>query len=330
MKALCVNADRKLELREIPEPTAAPAGHLMIELDSSAINHGDTFFLTSAGPLSLPPRRHDVWGASGAGRVIALGDGAPTRYLGRQVALYRSLTHTPDMLGIWSEKVIVPPNACVTLPDAVRARDYCGSLVNAITAYAFLEEVRDGGHKGVIVTAGSAATGRALLALAAARGMPALFLARSTEARDELLRLGAEHALSTADENFDTDFSELSQSLSATAIFDGVGGALASRLAPLVPQNATLYFFGFLGGPTPVSVPAVLFMSKNLTMKRFSNFESATVKDPTRLALALHDIEGLIADPLFRTNIGGEFDFVDIEAALRYAPAGGAKAVLVS
>ncbi|HEY0281118.1 MAG TPA: hypothetical protein VGC27_00655, partial [Rhizomicrobium sp.] len=44
---------------------------------------------------------------------------------------------------------------------------------------------------------------------------------------------------------------------------------------------------GFLGGPTPVSVQTVLFMSKTLTMKRFSNFESATVKDPTRLASAL-------------------------------------------
>jgi NADPH:quinone reductase-like Zn-dependent oxidoreductase len=330
MKALCVNAERKLELREILEPAAAPAEHLLIELDSSAINHGDKFFLTSPGLLSLPSRRYDVYGASGAGRVIALGDGAPTRYLGRQVALYRSLNNTPDMLGLWSEKVIVPPTACVILPDAVRARDYCGSLVNAITACAFLEQVRDEGHKGVIVTAGNAGTGRALLALALARGVPALFLARSTEAREELLRLGAKHALSTADENFDRDFTALSQSLNATAIFDGVGGALVSRLVPLVPRNAAFYFFGFLGGPTPVSVQTVLFMSMNLTMKRFSNFESATVKDPTRLVSALRDIEGLIADPLFRTNIGREFGFEDIEEALRYTSAGGAKAVLVS
>lgn len=330
MKALCVNAERKLERCDIPEPAGAPAGHLLIELDASAINHGDTFFLSHTGSLSLPPRRHHVWGASGAGRVTALGDGVPKHYLGRQVAIYRSLVHTPDMLGLWSEQVIVPPNACVILPDAVAARDYCGSLVNAITAFAFLEQVREAGHEAVVVTAGSAGTGRALLALAQAKGIPALLLARSAEARGELLKLGARHVLSTADENFDRDFASLSQSLKATAIFDGVGGELASRLAPLVPHHSNFYFFGFLGGSAPVSIPAMLFMSRHLTMQRFSNFESATVKDPTRLAAALRNIETLIANPLFRTRIGQAFDFENIEAALRYRSVGGAKAVLVA
>lgn len=329
MKALAVTHERKLELRDIAEPSSAPAGHLLVELDASAINHGDKTFLARPDLMSMPRRREDVWGASGAGRVLAVGEGAPERYLGRQVALYRSLSQTPETLGLWSAKAIVKPSACVILPDAVRARDYAGSLVNVFTAYAFLEMARDAGHKGVVATLGNSGTGHALLALAKARATPALFLARSAAARDALLKLGAEYVLDTSAEGFEAEFSTLSERLQATAVFDGVGGALISRLAPVVPMNSTFYLFGFLGGPTPISIPSVLFMTRNLTMKRFSNFASPTATDPKRLAAALLDLESLIADPLFRTPIGREFSFGQIEAALRYDGPGGAKAVLV-
>ena len=64
-------------------------------------------------------------------------------------------------------------------------------------------------------------------------------------------------------------------------------------------------------------------------MKRFSNFESATAKDPARLAAALLDLEAVIEDQLFRTSIGREFRFEDFAAAMEFS-AGGAKAVLVA
>jgi NADPH:quinone reductase len=329
MQALAVNTQRKLELRDIAEPTSAPVGHLLVEIEFAAINHGDKTFLALPNLMSMPRRREDVWGASAAGRVIAVGAGAPERYLGRKVALYRSLSRTPETLGLWSQKAIVEPNACVILPDEVRARDYSGSLVNAITAYAFLDAARDEGHTGVIATLGPSGTGRALLALARARGVPALFLARSTAARAALLELGAEHALDTSAPGFEAEFAALSERLQATAVFDGVGGALIGRLAPLVAANSTFYLYGFLGGPTPIAIPSVLFMMKNLTLKRFSNFASPTATDPARLATALRDLEGLIGDPLFRTSIGREFGFAEIEAALAYEEPGGVKAVLV-
>jgi NADPH:quinone reductase-like Zn-dependent oxidoreductase len=330
MKALCVNPDRTLELRDIPEPAEAPAGHLLVELDSAAINPGDKTFLARPDLMSMPARRYDVWGASGSGRVISLGEGAPARYLGRHVALYRSLNRSPETLGLWSQKAIVAPSACLLLPDTVRARDYCGSLVNVFTAYAFLEEARAQGHAGVVATAGNSATGRALLALARARGITALLLARTPQARDDLLRNGAEHALTTSEADFDRAFAELSACLRTTAIFEGVGGDLVGRLAPLAPFGSTFFFYGFLAGPKPVSLPSAVFMAKDLTMKRFSNFESATAKDPERLAAALGDLESLIEDPLFRTQIGREFRFEQFEEAMAYQQAGGAKAVLVA
>jgi len=331
MRAICVTPGRELEVRDIPTPTAAAPGHVLIDVEASAINHGDKTFLrmpTAAGN-ALPMGQNDVWGASGAGRVIALGAGVPAEYKDSQVAIYRSLSRSPQSLGLWCERAHVPYTTCLILPEDVRARDYCGSLVNVITAYAFLEEIVEAGHKGVIVTAGNSATGHALAALARSRKLPAIFLVRTEAARETLGRLGAEHVIVTR-EGFTDTLGALSAKLGTTAVFDGVGGDLLTSIVPVLPMNSTVYFYGFLGGAVPVSIQSVLIMMKNLTLKRFSNFESRTVKDHDRLVSALKAFEGVIHDPVFRTRIGQEFPLDQIERAMAYEALKGEKAVLLA
>jgi NADPH:quinone reductase-like Zn-dependent oxidoreductase len=111
--------------------------------------------------------------------VVAVGAGVPAEYTGKQVVVYRSLGRSPESIGLWCERAQVPSSACLILSEHVRARDYSGSLVNVMTAYAFLEEIAEAGHKGVIVTAGNSATGHALAALARSRKLPAIFLVRT-------------------------------------------------------------------------------------------------------------------------------------------------------
>ena len=71
-------------------------------------------------------------------------------------------------------------------------------------------------------------------------------------------------------------------------------------------------------------------MAKNLTLRRFANLESATVKEPQQLAAAVKDIEGLIDDPLFRTRIGRQFRFDQVDEAMAYEPVSGSRAILVA
>lgn len=331
MKALCVTPTRDLEVRDLPTPVEPAPGHVIVAMDASAINHGDKTFLRlpNAAGNALALGRHDVWGASGAGRVVAVGAGAPAEYAGRQVAIYRSLDRSPESVGLWCERAHVPATACLILPEHVQARDYSGSLVNVMTAYAFLEEIADAGHRGVIVTAGNSATGRALARLAQHRALPAIFLVRNEAARDALRNAGAQHVIVTAPGFADT-LGPLTAELGATAVFDGVGGDLLTAIAPVLPLNSTVYIYGFLGAGAPVSLPSVLFMAKNLTIRRFSNFESRTVKDLERLRAALKALAAVIDDPLFTTHIGATFRYDQIEQAMAYAPPNGAKAILVA
>lgn len=331
MQAICVTPDRNLEVKDIPAPDQVAAGHVLIDMQASAINHGDKTFLKMpmAAGNTVTARRHDVWGASGAGSVVATGAGVPAHYAGRQVAIYRSLGRTPESVGLWCDTAQVPYTSCLILPEHLDAKDYSGSLVNVMTAYAFLEEILEAGHKGVIVTAGGSATGLALASLTRRRNIPAIFLARSAAAAAALHDVGVEHVIVT-DEGYTEQLGALATQLGTTAVFDGVGGALPGQIAACLPINSTIYFYGFLGGNTAFSMTSVLFMMKNLRMQRFSNFESNTVTDPARLIAALTALQDIIADPLFRTRIGKEFSYDQIELAMDYQSEQGGKAVLVA
>ncbi len=331
MKAICVKADRTLEVRDVPTPIGPPPGHLIAEISGAAINHGDKSFLTNPGAAASRAldRAYDVWGASAAGIVLAVGEDLPAELVGRGVAIYRSLGKSAQTLGLWSEQVLVERTSCVVLPKSASARDYSGSLVNVISAYAFLEQIAVEGHKGVIVTAGTSATGLAMVALARRRGVPAIFLARSEVAAAKLRSQGGKHVLVTSDKDFESNLGKLAAELGTTAVFDGVGGELTSRIAPTLPMYSAIYFYGFLGAAAPVTISSRLIMAKNLVLKRFSNFASETVADPQRLAAAITYLEGVIDDPLFHTRIGKEFAFDQIDAAMAYEATPGAKAVLV-
>ncbi len=329
MRAICVTAERGLEVRDVPEPRDPPPRHLVVRIEAAAINHGDKTFLRrpeTAGP-ALARSRHDVWGASAAGMVVAAGPGVPDGYVGRRVAIYRSIARGPDTVGLWCETAQVPFTACLRLPDGANARDHSGSLVNIVTAYAFLETATAEDHRAVVATAGSSATGHALAALARRRGMAALILVRSAAGKAELERHGIEDVLIVDGETALETFCSRATALDATAVFDGVGGGSLSRLLPHLPQGSTVYAYGFLAGPEAVSFPSALLMAKDLTLKRFSNFGTPTVRDPRALERSFHALEAEAGDPLFFTRVGQTFGLEEVEAAMAYEASPGAKAV---
>ncbi|MFP3606717.1 Zn-dependent oxidoreductase [Paraburkholderia sp. SIMBA_053] len=331
MKAICVTAERNLEIRDVPFPEAPPSpGHVFVDIDSATITHGDKFFLTRPLPGgSAPSAGPAVYGANASGRVTAIGNGVPTEYLGRQVAIYKSLARSPDSLGVWCEMAQLPYSTCLMLPDELRARDYCGSFANVLTVYAFLSEIRAAGHKGIVVTAGTSATGLIAASLTQRFALSAIFLVRSAQAGERLMRHGVKHVLVTTESHFENELCRKAAELEATAVFDGVGGDLLSRTVPNLPIDSTIYVYGFLGAASPASFSTMLLMGRNLTIRRFSNLESLTVKNPAQLAAASKAIEGLIHDPLFRTNIGKEFRFDEIDDAMSYETSPGRRAILV-
>ncbi len=233
-------------------------------------------------------------------------------------------------MGLWSEQTLVPYTSCLSLPNHVAAQHCAGSLVNVITAYAFLKQVVVEGHKGIMVTAAKSATGLALAALARRMDIPATFLIRPEESRNELQELGVQNAVDTSAEDFEKSFGVLADQLSATSVFDPVAGELTGRIAPHLPTNSVMSIYGLLSGFAPISIAPGLFLMKNLSIWRFSNFDSATVQDKTKLTEALRYLHKIIEDAMFRTKPGKTFGFHEIADAMTYESTREAKAVLLT
>lgn len=328
MKAICLTTENKVKLQEVPKPQKAKQGHLLIKMVACGINAGDIAFIAGNFPKgSIPVSQYDIRGVSGVGIVIEVGEGVLPKYMGMKVAIYRSLKFDESIIGTWCEIAHIHYQHCVLLPDTVNMEDYSGSLVNIITPYAFLQQITEEGHRGIICTAGNSATGIAMLGICIANNFPIISLVRTQDGKKELEMLGAKNILVQTDDDFKQQLKELAQQLATTAVFDGVGGEILNRIIDVLPFNSTIYSYGYLGGATQLTLHTSLLM-KGITIKGFGNFRTKTVQNPQLLEKALNDISEIIEMPHFKTKIGKKFKFDDINEALVFSSITGGKAVL--
>lgn len=328
MKAIILNSANNIELKNVPVPEMATTNHLIIKMQACGINSGDKLFIACAFPRGIPLSKYNIAGVSGVGKVVEAGPGVPTYYINKNVIIYRSLRQSDEAMGTWSEYAHLHYLNCAVLPDNVSPELYAGSLVNIITPYAFLKQAEEDGHKAVICTAGNSATGIALLGLCHWYNVPIISIVRTEKGKKELEILGAKNVFAQNEVNFKQQFQQAAESLSATVVFDGVGGATLSKIIDTVPFNTTICCYGFIDKETPFSFHTTSLM-RGIIIRGFSNFRTATVQDPALLETAFQDISSIIDQPYFRTKTGERFSFEEVNDAIQFSAADGGKAILV-
>jgi len=327
MKAV-VLWDDALTVQNVKKTIKAEPGHVIIKMDSSAINSGDKFFLRVTPMPGSPKSLYEIRGVSGTGKVLQTGDGVPEEYLGKNVAFYRQLKYSETLVGAWSEYSHVHFLACAILPDDANPEEYSGSIVNIITPLAFLKQIMTEGHKGIISTAGNSATGIAMLGICLNYNFPLISIVRNEKGRAELEALGAKNIVVQADPDFNTQLTDIAQSLNATAVFEGVGGELLSRILPLLPRNSNIYTYGYVGGPASLTFHTSILTMKDITIRPFSNYNTDTVRNVDTLEAAMKEISGFIHLPHFKTKTGKRFRLEEINVALAYVGENGKKPIL--
>lgn len=95
-------------------------------------------------------------------------------------------------------------------------------------------------------------------------------LVRSPAAKAELERYGIKDEVVIDERTNMEAVGERAVALKANGVFDGIGGGELSRLLPHVPQQSTVYAYGFLTGLEPVHFPSILLVGKDLTLRRWS------------------------------------------------------------
>ena len=231
-----VGGPEVLALRSEPDPEPA-AGELIVEGAFTGVNFADV--AARVGVYPGAPRPPIVLGFETSGRVLAIGQGV-TRYRpgDRVVAVSR--------FGAQTDRLRVPEDHVVPLPNNVALETAAAVPVNYITAYHMLEHVgrlRPGGRVLVHMAAG----GVGLAAIQLARRIPGveIFATASASKLGVLADAGVDHPIDYRRLDYVAEVRRLTRNAGVDLVLDALGGRDWSRGYDLLAPCGQLVVFGW-------------------------------------------------------------------------------------
>jgi NADPH2:quinone reductase len=219
-----------LELRDEPSPEPAP-GELLVDVAVAGVNYRDVYERNGQYPTQPPL----VAGIEGAGRVAALGEGVSGFSVGDRVAW-------SNAQGSYAERVVVPAERAVPVPDGIDDELACAALLQGMTAHYLTHStypVQAGDE--ALVHAAAGGVGRLLVQLARMRG--ARVTATTSGGQKAALARSA-----GADETI--GYEEVPDGRFAV-VYDGVGAATFDRSLAALRPRGMLVLYGAASGPVP-------------------------------------------------------------------------------
>ena len=249
-------------LRVADLPTPQPTrGEVLIEVAATPINPSDLAFLD--GNYSPRPPVPAYPGLEGSGTVVRAGPGIMGRYLtGKRVAFVAG----GGGGGAWAEYVKVPSRLALPLDGDVTLEAGAMSVVNPMTALAFLEIAHSGNHRSVLNTGAAGALGQMVDRLLTSAGIRVINIVRRPAQVDELTRHGANLVLDTSSPDFDAELHFVCKQEGARLAFDAVAGEQTGRLLAAMPGEATVIVYGGLSEqPVRAEIGDLIFEGKTVT-----------------------------------------------------------------
>ncbi|MFQ6192677.1 quinone oxidoreductase family protein [Streptomyces sp. NPDC000405] len=289
---------------EKPDPGRPGEGQILVELAAAGVNFIDLYRREGRYPLPVPC----VPGEEGSGVVLAVGPGVTRFAPGDRVAW-------TTVLGSYAERVLVPEDKAIVVPDAIDLPTAGGVLVHGMTAH-FLAHDSYPARAGetVLVHAAAGGVGMLLTQMLGRRGVRVIGTV-STEEKERIARAnGADEVVRyTETDDLAAEIRALTGGEGVHAVYDGVGAAtFDASLASLRVRGTLVLFGGASGAVPPVDVMRLLWGgSLTLTRPYLEHFR-ATVEEFERRANAV--FRG-IADGTLRFTVAGTYPLAEAHRA---------------
>jgi NADPH:quinone reductase-like Zn-dependent oxidoreductase len=293
---------------DLPEPPAPGAGEVKVAVEFSPLNKHD--LLLVSGALVQPPLPL-VLGNEGVARIIEVGRSVDTVAVGDLVVL-------PLFAGAWRERLVLPAEGLFGLPEgSVEQFSMLGS--NPPTAGLILSEYT-GLEPGdwIVQNAANSGVGRSLIALAKARGLRTINLARDESVFADLTASGAD-IVHLDDTTAAEDVRKAIGDARVALAVDSVGGDAPARLLDLLSDGGSLVTYASATGQ-PMSINALTLIGKRVTVRGFfaGQFDYATKVLPV-----IREAAPLVASGALFVAPAAVFDLDDIHAAIEQLGRGG-------
>jgi NADPH2:quinone reductase len=247
----------RIERRPVPQPGP---NQVLVKIAATPINPSDLAFLEGLygfkKPIPVVP------GFEGSGTVVSVGSGMIGRYLnGKRVACVSQ--EQGD--GVWAEYMVTTTSLALPLDASVSLEQGAMSVVNPLTAMAFLTLAKEGRHKVIVQTAAASALGQMVNRLCRSEGIQIINIVRR-EAQIELLKeQGVEIVLNSSDTNFSQHLREICQQYQSHLAFDAVAGPLTSQLLKAMPSHSKVIVYGGLSyEPAQADPGQLIFEGKSI------------------------------------------------------------------
>jgi len=246
-----------IEQRPIPTPGR---NEVLVKVAYSPINPSD--LATLKGKYGFNDPTPIVPGGEGSGEVVAAGPGGMARYfLGKNVAS----AGWGIGGGVWSEYVVknvkggvLPLNKSLSLEQGAM------SIINPLTACAFIDISKKGGHKAILLTAAASSLGQKVNRLGRKEGIRIVNVVRRDAQVDLLKAHGADIVLNSNDEGFDQQLHDACHHTNTRIAFDAVAGQLTNQLLKAMPANSKVTVFSALSHQAVQANPGILIFENKM------------------------------------------------------------------
>lgn len=246
-----------IERRPVPRPGK---NEVLVKVAYSPINPSDLATLT--GYYGFKDPTPIVPGGEGSGEVVAAGPGVLASYfLGKRVAC----AGWGAGGGVWSEYVVksvtggvLPLNRSLSLAQGAM------SIINPLTASAFIDISKKGGHKAIALTAAASSLGKMVNSLGRKEGIQIVNVVRRDAQVDLLKAQGADIVLNSSEAGFEQQLHDVCHQTHTRIAFDAVAGQLTNQLLKAMPPNSKVTVFSALSRQAVQASPDLLIFENKM------------------------------------------------------------------
>ena len=197
------------------------------------------------GLYQMKPELPFIPGFEVAGTVSAVGDGVTAVEVGDRVI-------SPCFLGGYAEKVAVPANGLIPLPDNIDSGEAAGLLTAHSTAqYALKQRANLQAGETLVVTGAAGGTGLAAVQIGKALGARVI-AACSNDEKLEVARLnGADELINYSAKELKAELKAITKGKGVDVAYDVVGGDAFDALSRSMRWQGRLLVIGFASGRIP-------------------------------------------------------------------------------
>ena len=300
-----------LRLTDVPDPVAGP-GEVVIDVTAAGLNQADA--MQRMGGYPPPPGAPSYPGLECSGQISAVGPG---------VAGWRAGDEVCALLagGGYAERVAVPQGQLLPIPDGVSLIDAAGLPEAACTVHAtVISQAHLAGGETLLVHGGAGGIGTMAIQLAKALRAQVACTAGTPAKLAFCTELGADLAISYADDDFVTAIAAFTSGHGADVILDIMGAPYLARNLSALATGGRLVVLSTRGGTTAE-------VDLGLLMRKRASILASTLR--ARPAAEKAAIVGAVAEQVWPLIAAGQVRPV-IERVLPLAEAAQAHRLLDS